>query len=300
VQSSIRQDAGITSLCFRVQSTKVTCQELLSKVETFLAGFVGVLASMTPEKFKANCVAVAVDCSIADKNMGEEAGRLWGEISEPGKLVFDRASQEAAALLELSQSEVVAFFKECVAPGGRNRRTFASMVERGTVKGEGEGEGEEGGKGKGMEEEEEGEGEEDEEEEEEEEEGGEEMASEVAGGKKEEAMELISAPLVGELIGITPPIDKVASALAALSGACAGMLGGVAYPLEQVVEAFEWAGLKEVVECLTAATPPGQGAAAIMGPGEGVFRLKVDVGQGREAVGLCLPVFPEMAAVRKV
>jgi small subunit ribosomal protein S9 len=32
VQSSIRLDAGITSLCFRVQSTKVTCQELLAKV----------------------------------------------------------------------------------------------------------------------------------------------------------------------------------------------------------------------------------------------------------------------------
>ena len=125
----------------------------------------------------------------------------------------------------------------------------------------------------------------------------------VAGGKKEgeEAMELISAPLVGELIAITPPIDKVASALAALSGACAGMMGGVAFPLEQVMEAFEWAGLKEVVACLTATNSPSEkGGAAAIGPGEGVFRLKVDVGPGRETVGLCLPVFPEMAAVRKV
>jgi len=259
----------VNALCFRVQSTKIPCTELLEKVETFLAGFVGVLASMPPEKFRANCIAVAVDASLADKSVGEEAGRLWSEISEPGRLVFNRASLEAEALLALTQDEVVQFFKDCVAPGGRHRRVFASLVERGAIKSS------EGPNGVQNEEEEEEEGEDEDVE----------MKSGEVNATSGEVMELIAAPPSGELIG-TAPLKKVAAALAALSGFGFGGLGSGSISRDLAATVFAEAGLKEVSDALSTK--------------DGVLRLRVDCGVSRETVGFFLPDFPSMEVMVKV
>lgn len=131
VFAGIKAEHGVEAVRFVVQSNKVPALELVDRTEAFLASFAATLEAMPADKFTANIRAVCIKRSEADKNLGQEAGRLWGEIGG-GFLDFSRASNEVTALLALKQSDFITWFKECVAPGGCRRRVFISLVESGT------------------------------------------------------------------------------------------------------------------------------------------------------------------------
>lgn len=87
---------------------------------------------MSAEKFASNLTAVATQLADADKSVEAEASRLWGEITVPGLLNFSRGSSEAAAVLAITQAEVVDFFETRVKPGAKLRSALISSIERGT------------------------------------------------------------------------------------------------------------------------------------------------------------------------
>ncbi len=272
MQSTLRLDAGISSLSFRVQSTKLECEALVERVEAFLAGFGDYLAAMPREKFFANALACAVEQAQADKNLEEETWRLWGEVSEPGLGKFSRGSADAAALLAVTQEECVEFFRAAVAPGGGARRVFVSMIERSTVKAAagggggsssgGGGKAGEGGEGEGGEEE-----------------GGEQGEGAAAPSPAAAAQTLITAPLPG--VAFSVPLEAAAAALAALPPSASGAPPSVA----EVSEAFGSAGLGEVAAELTSGTAT-------------TLRLRLQC-HGRETVHMCLPSFPDFAALSR-
>ena len=132
-QSALRSDAGVASLRFIVQSTKVTPEGARARVEAFLAGFPAYVAALPAAAFAANVAAAATARAEADKALEQEAARLWAEVSGPGLVDFERASREVAALAALSQADMVAFFAESVAPGGARRRAAYAGIARGTA-----------------------------------------------------------------------------------------------------------------------------------------------------------------------
>ena len=133
VQAGLRVDAGVASLRFIVQSTKVTPEEARARIEAFLTGFPAIIAALSPEAFTQNVVAVATARAEADKSLEQEAERLWAEISGPGRLFFERASAEVDALLLLTQADVVEFFTSRISPGGLKRMSAYCGIAPGST-----------------------------------------------------------------------------------------------------------------------------------------------------------------------
>jgi hypothetical protein len=106
-------------------------QALRVKVESFLETFPAHVGAMSAEKFASNLTAVATQLADADKSVEAEASRVWGEITVPGLLNFARGSSEAAAVLAVTQAEVVDFFETRVKPGAKLRSALISSIERG-------------------------------------------------------------------------------------------------------------------------------------------------------------------------
>jgi len=284
VQSSLRVDAGVASLRFVVQSTKVSPAEARARIESFLAAFPAAVAALSPEAFASNVAAVATARGEADKSLEGEAQRLWTEVTEPGRLSFARASAEVDALLALSQADAVAFFAERVAPGGARRAAAVALVEPGAdakaaVEGKaGEGK-EEGGK--------EGEGEDgdDEDDDEDGSDGGSDEEGDAAAAAgppvSDDALAGGGARVLPPGAELEAPLAAVAAALAALTGTARG---GEPLDAAAAAAAFAAAGVPHVGDALRA--------------GERVLRIQARCASAAEAADY-LALFPDFDALRR-
>ncbi|PSC73920.1 Zinc-peroxisomal [Micractinium conductrix] len=103
----------VRSILFIIQSNAHTAAYLESRIDNFLPMLAKRLESMPAEEFAAQVEELAKAKLERPKQLREAAGRDWGEI-EPGLLKFGRADAEVAALRQLSQQEVVAFYRDHV------------------------------------------------------------------------------------------------------------------------------------------------------------------------------------------
>ncbi|PRQ44705.1 putative insulysin [Rosa chinensis] len=122
-----RNDCGIRGLQFIIQSTVKGPGHIDLRVEEFLKTFESKLYEMTNDEFKSN-VNTLIDMKLEKhKNLREEAGFYWREISD-GTLKFDRKEAEIAALRQLTQQELIEFYNEHIKVGAPRKRTLSVRV----------------------------------------------------------------------------------------------------------------------------------------------------------------------------
>ncbi|XP_050230326.1 insulin-degrading enzyme-like 1, peroxisomal [Mercurialis annua] len=122
-----RTDSGIRGLQFIIQSTVKGPGQIDLRVEAFLKMFETKLYEMTNEDFKNN-VTTLIDMKLEKhKNLREESGFYWREISD-GTLKFDRINSEVAVLRQLTQQEFIDFFNENIKIGSSQKKILSVRV----------------------------------------------------------------------------------------------------------------------------------------------------------------------------
>lgn len=122
-----RNDSGIRGVQFIIQSTIKGAGHIDLRVEAFLKMFESKLYEMTDDEFKSNVNAL-IDMKLEKhKNLREESGFYWREITH-GTLKFDRREAEVAALKQLTQQELIEFFNENIKVGATQKKTLSVRV----------------------------------------------------------------------------------------------------------------------------------------------------------------------------
>lgn len=122
-----RNDFGIHGVQFIIQSSVKGPKYIDLRVESFLQMFESKLYEMTSDQFKNNVNAL-IDMKLEKhKNLKEESGFYWREISD-GTLKFDRREAEVAALRQLTQQELIDFFNENIKAGAPRKKTLSVRV----------------------------------------------------------------------------------------------------------------------------------------------------------------------------
>ncbi|KAL9411812.1 hypothetical protein AB3S75_045418 [Citrus x aurantiifolia] len=122
-----RNDFGIHGVQFIIQSSVKGPKYIDLRVESFLQMFESKLYEMTSDQFKNNVNAL-IDMKLEKhKNLKEESGFYWREISD-GTLKFDRREAEVAALRLLTQQELIDFFNENIKAGAPRKKTLSVRV----------------------------------------------------------------------------------------------------------------------------------------------------------------------------
>ncbi|KAH9648278.1 Insulin-degrading enzyme-like 1 (peroxisomal) [Citrus sinensis] len=122
-----RNDFGIHGVQFIIQSSVKGPKYIDLRVESFLQMFESKLYEMTSDQFKNNVNAL-IDMKLEKhKNLKEESGFYWREISD-GILKFDRREVEVAALRQLTQQELIYFFNENIKAGAPRKKTLSVRV----------------------------------------------------------------------------------------------------------------------------------------------------------------------------
>ncbi|KAJ1477321.1 Metalloenzyme, LuxS/M16 peptidase-like protein, partial [Baffinella frigidus] len=114
VAASNKEQDGVRSLVFTVQSAVAEAASIVDKVFTFVDGFASTaIADLPQEAFEASVRGLIAKKLQTDKTLGDEAGRHWGEISA-GQYKYDRQAQEVAVLRSLTRKHVQDVFARVV------------------------------------------------------------------------------------------------------------------------------------------------------------------------------------------
>lgn len=122
-----RSDYGVRGVQFIIQSTQKGPSQIDLRVEAFLKMFETKLYEMTNDEFK-NSANALIDMKLEKhKNLREESGFYWREISE-GTFKFDRRESEVAVLREITQQELIDFFNENIKVGAQRKKSLSVRV----------------------------------------------------------------------------------------------------------------------------------------------------------------------------
>ncbi|KAM7524511.1 hypothetical protein LguiA_014413 [Lonicera macranthoides] len=122
-----RNDSGVRGVQFIIQSTIKGPKHIDLRVEAFMKMFESKLYEMSEVEFKSNVNAL-IDMKLEKhKNLREESGFYWQEISD-GTLKFDRREREVAALKQLTQKEEIDFFNEHIKARASRKKTLSVRV----------------------------------------------------------------------------------------------------------------------------------------------------------------------------
>lgn len=122
-----RKDFGVHGVQFIIQSTAKGPAQLDLRVEAFLKMFESKLYEMTHDDFKNNVNALIDMKREKHKNLREESGFYWQEISL-GTHKFDRRESEVAELKKLTQQELIDFFNENIKVGTPQKKSLSVRV----------------------------------------------------------------------------------------------------------------------------------------------------------------------------
>ncbi|KAI3471679.1 hypothetical protein Pfo_028329 [Paulownia fortunei] len=122
-----RNDSGVRGVQFIIQSNVKGPGQIDLRVESFLKMFETKLYEMPSDEFKSNVNALIEMKLEKHKNLREESGFYWREISD-GTLKFDRREREVEALKQLSQKELIDFFNEYIKFGALRKKSLSIRV----------------------------------------------------------------------------------------------------------------------------------------------------------------------------
>ncbi|XP_020508326.1 nardilysin [Labrus bergylta] len=126
VYPTCRNTSGVLgfSVTVETQATKFNTELVELKIEEFLASFGETLDSLTEDAFNTQVTALVKLKECEDTHLGEEVDRNWAEVVTQ-QYVFDRLNREIAALKQMTQAELVSWFKE---QRGENSRKLSVHV----------------------------------------------------------------------------------------------------------------------------------------------------------------------------
>ncbi|KAL3819799.1 hypothetical protein ACJIZ3_005704 [Penstemon smallii] len=122
-----RNDSGVRGVQFIIQSSAKGPGQIDLRVESFLKMFETKLYELPSDEFKSNVDALIEMKLEKHKNLREESGFYWREISD-GTLKFDRRECEVAALKQLTQQELIDFFNEYIKVGALQKKGLSIRV----------------------------------------------------------------------------------------------------------------------------------------------------------------------------
>lgn len=128
VSSGPRLTDGVQGLCITIQSRTYSAQQLEERIEEFLRAFFDTLKTMSREEFEVHKQAVIDHKQTKDKNLAEEAERLWDElVNRAGE--FDCREADIDALREVTKDQVISYYSERLHPDGTVRSKLVIHVD---------------------------------------------------------------------------------------------------------------------------------------------------------------------------
>jgi secreted Zn-dependent insulinase-like peptidase len=112
-------------LAFIVQSPVASSAELARLTHEFLAAQVDAVAAMPDDEFVRFREGLIARLTERDRNLGERASRLWGDL-DLGFTSFDSRDQIAAEVAKLGRDQIVEYLREVLVDfDGRSLVTYA-------------------------------------------------------------------------------------------------------------------------------------------------------------------------------
>lgn len=131
VYSGIKYREGIYALTFTVQSSIITGDEIVNRIEMYLAD-VGIpsLMNITQEELDSYREGLVVRKLEPDQRLTSQAGRFWGEITSNifNTPLFDRHEVEVEALNKVTIDQFTSFCRNLLSVDGNARRLLVSTV----------------------------------------------------------------------------------------------------------------------------------------------------------------------------
>lgn len=122
-----RNDSGVRGVQFIIQSNAKGPGQIDLRVESFLKMFETKLYEMPIDEFKSNVNALIELKLEKHKNLREESGFYWREISD-GTFKFDRRECEVAALRQITKKDLIDFFDEYIKIGATCKKGLSIRV----------------------------------------------------------------------------------------------------------------------------------------------------------------------------
>ena len=129
VSSGIKEERGVRSLVFTVQSGFADAGYLSEKVFAFLGGFEKTLRRMDDAEVNGYIKSLVETKEQKIVRLSDETLLHWGEIVT-GKYKYDRTLVEAKTTKELNKAFLVKVWQDVIASGGSRRRVLTSEVLR--------------------------------------------------------------------------------------------------------------------------------------------------------------------------
>lgn len=123
VFSGARTTATTVGYRFIIQSER-TPDYLESRIDSFLAGFEGVLEKMSDTEFEGHKRSLITKRLEKLKNLDQESGRMWNYIDSE-VFDFELVHHDAANIKLLTKADMIAFFKQFIDPASPKRSKLA-------------------------------------------------------------------------------------------------------------------------------------------------------------------------------
>ncbi|KAI0439248.1 peptidase M16 inactive domain-containing protein [Xylaria telfairii] len=130
VFSGLRGSATTYGFRFIIQSER-TSEYLESRIDSFLQGQAIALREMTDASFESHKRSVVVKRLEKLKNLDQETGRHWAQISNE-YYDFEAAQQDAAHVEKLTKTEMIDFFQTFIDPASPTRaKLIVQLIAQG-------------------------------------------------------------------------------------------------------------------------------------------------------------------------
>ncbi|KAJ3016137.1 UNVERIFIED_CONTAM: Insulinase (Peptidase M16) [Siphonaria sp. JEL0065] len=123
VASGIRKQTGMISFRVLVQSERGPAY-IENRAELFLKSLRTTLLEMSETEFQKNINALIFNLVEKDKNLSQEANRLWGHISNR-YYDFEEEERDAALVSKITLAELIEFYDLFISPASRTRRILS-------------------------------------------------------------------------------------------------------------------------------------------------------------------------------
>jgi insulysin len=131
VFSGLRGSATTYGFRFIIQSER-TSEYLESRIDSFLQAQATAIREMTNENFESHKRSVVVKRLEKLKNLDQETGRHWAQISNE-YYDFEAAQEDAAQVEKLTQAEMIDFYERFIDPTSPTRaKLIVQLIAQGT------------------------------------------------------------------------------------------------------------------------------------------------------------------------
>jgi len=127
VTSATDRKEGVLRLVFVVQGTALGPMGMMERTDAFLNGIESELEKKGQLEVQEQAATLSESRLARAQQLAASVGDTFSEVASR-EFKWDRAVLEAAALKRVTLADVLALFRNCVAPGGTERRRLNSMI----------------------------------------------------------------------------------------------------------------------------------------------------------------------------